>query len=1060
MNSRLLLLSGVVVLLPSLLHAEPAMIPANRAVGPLRRDPGDGICATVVHVNRRQEDPPQVFVSTADAINKLNLQVGQGMVDAKQGKVFHQARFRNSEATSVGDFTREMAELFPFEEYFAARIRGYVNVSPTNMVYSNAIYAVAGARLRIGGVDLIKFDTGEAVRVVRQVRYGGDGLYPVEVIYYANAGIAVLEASAAPSAEAEGKLGSLDTTKFRLIPPSQMFTSRKGSVTACTECSDDAVCGRSSYCARDWPGGGPGPDGLCQPCLVNDHCGEMCVRCSGSKPICERGQCVECVVDADCPMGRECNTATNTCKEAPPCTTDKDCPSGQMCDTMSGRCFTPCTDMSCTNPMFPKCDPMTRMCAAQCTSDAMCKPDQRCDQAAGLCRPLPSRFVGGPFGCSAAPGGGAGPGALAGLLLLALLALAGRRRRALGVVVASAFFLMVGGRADAQISTNVQTFRPAIGPENIIVVEGTRTPGHLKPMVVGLLEYQKSPLRLIDPMGNLISDTVPNVVTLHLMGGIGVLRWLAFAIDLPIVVYQGFHATTGVPEPNTAGVGDLRLLGKARILNNTNGGLGLAFVPQLTFPTGKGEDLRGDAAVGIEPRFAVDYRTRGGSIIALNLGFLGRTSDQIVGDMQVSSQFRYGIGGLYALPRNFALLLDLSGGVSIQSVRDGRIYAPTEMHGGFRWVHRTGINVTAGMGGGFTDAVGSPQFRMFASAGWLPVAWDRGRRPPPGQRLISLTIDKSGSGTGRVRSTPAGIDCGKTCSAEFPPGTELVLTAEPDANGTFVSWSGPCSGAQTCVLRLTEPTRVGAEFAHREEPRSSLTVDKSGDGTGMVISEPAGILCGKVCQTSYRIGQDVTLRAMPDPGNWFVGWEGPCSGSGPCTLTMGGPTTLRARFNKRKLEVTEEKIDLKGNVIHFDTAKATIQPYSHILLDEVAAILAQHPTMRLKIEGHTDNRVFRAKGGNKKLSQDRAQAVVDYLVGKAIAAERLSSEGYGETCPIASNKTEEGRARNRRTEFWIVKPGEVPGKACRAKQAPPSPVQRQQQTGSSVPVKIENIPDQ
>lgn len=74
--------------------------------------------------------------------------------------------------------------------------------------------------------------------------------------------------------------------------------------------------------------------------------------------------------------------------------------------------------------------------------------------------------------------------------------------------------------------------------------------------------------------------------------------------------------------------------------------------------------------------------------------------------------------------------------------------------------------------------------------------------------------------------------------------------------------------------------------------------------------------------------------------------------------------------------------------------------------------------MRIRIEGHTDN-VGRLED-NMKLSDDRANNVMRYLVGKGIAASRLSYKGLGPTQPVATNDTPEGRAQNRRTEFVIV----------------------------------------
>ena len=133
-----------------------------------------------------------------------------------------------------------------------------------------------------------------------------------------------------------------------------------------------------------------------------------------------------------------------------------------------------------------------------------------------------------------------------------------------------------------------------------------------------------------------------------------------------------------------------------------------------------------------------------------------------------------------------------------------------------------------------------------------------------------------------------------------------------------------------------------------------------------------------------------------------------------------GPPSNAGCPEKKYITITQEKIELKRQV-QFATAKAKINPDSFDLLDEVVDILKKNVTINIRIEGHTDNKGNAKK--NIKLSQDRAKAVYDYLVTHGIDAGRLSSEGYGQTCPIADNKTVEGREKNRRTDFFLAKPG-------------------------------------
>jgi len=113
----------------------------------------------------------------------------------------------------------------------------------------------------------------------------------------------------------------------------------------------------------------------------------------------------------------------------------------------------------------------------------------------------------------------------------------------------------------------------------------------------------------------------------------------------------------------------------------------------------------------------------------------------------------------------------------------------------------------------------------------------------------------------------------------------------------------------------------------------------------------------------------------------------------------------------------KEKIEIKQQV-HFATNKHTILADSFGLLDQVAQVLKDYPNIKVKIEGHTDSQA--ADDFNLKLSQRRADAVREYLINAGISPDRMTAVGFGETMPIASNKTDKGRAQNRRVDFNIV----------------------------------------
>lgn len=103
---------------------------------------------------------------------------------------------------------------------------------------------------------------------------------------------------------------------------------------------------------------------------------------------------------------------------------------------------------------------------------------------------------------------------------------------------------------------------------------------------------------------------------------------------------------------------------------------------------------------------------------------------------------------------------------------------------------------------------------------------------------------------------------------------------------------------------------------------------------------------------------------------------------------------------------------------NFETGKATLEPESYAVLDELVAYLNRKVDEKIELGGHTDN--VGSAAANLKLSDERANAVRNYLLAKGVDQSRVTAKGYGMTVPIADNKTEEGRAQNRRTEVKIL----------------------------------------
>ena len=160
--------------------------------------------------------------------------------------------------------------------------------------------------------------------------------------------------------------------------------------------------------------------------------------------------------------------------------------------------------------------------------------------------------------------------------------------------------------------------------------------------------------------------------------------------------------------------------------------------------------------------------------------------------------------------------------------------------------------------------------------------------PVAGLTTFALTVGKTGSGT--VTSSPTGISCGSTCSANFASGTPVTLTATPASGFVLTGWGGACSGSGSCIVTMNAAQTVSATFTQVY----ALSVTVTGSGT--VTSAPTGISCGTTCSANFASGTPVTLTATPSSGFVFTGWGGACSGVGSCVVTMNAAQSVTATF--------------------------------------------------------------------------------------------------------------------------------------------------------------------
>lgn len=170
----------------------------------------------------------------------------------------------------------------------------------------------------------------------------------------------------------------------------------------------------------------------------------------------------------------------------------------------------------------------------------------------------------------------------------------------------------------------------------------------------------------------------------------------------------------------------------------------------------------------------------------------------------------------------------------------------------------------------------------------------------------ALTLNKSGGGAGKVVSSPGGIDCGNACSASYPHGTALTLTATAATGSTFAGWQGACSNAvNTCLISMDAAKAATALFTLNQY---TVTLQKAGNGSGLVVSSPVGIACGSSCTAVYGYGANLSFIATAAASTRFVGWSGACTGADPvCTVSVDAAKSITATFALKQYPVVVQK---------------------------------------------------------------------------------------------------------------------------------------------------------
>jgi RHS repeat-associated protein len=216
---------------------------------------------------------------------------------------------------------------------------------------------------------------------------------------------------------------------------------------------------------------------------------------------------------------------------------------------------------------------------------------------------------------------------------------------------------------------------------------------------------------------------------------------------------------------------------------------------------------------------------------------------------------------------------------------------------------------------------------------------------------LPLSVTKTGEGTGTVTSTPAGIDCGATCSASFDVNSNVTLTATPPVGSQFSGWTGACTGtANSCTVTMTQAQTVSAGFAFT---KVALDIAKTGQGTGTVVSFPAGIDCGATCSAEFNQYNTVTLTATPAAGSLFESWSGGCTGTNSsCVVTLSQAQTVQAEFSAPAMSTFQ--YDPNGNLTQASDPLNHTRTFGYDSLDRPIQTREPHPDLPGQTLGQVD----------------------------------------------------------------------------------------------------------
>ncbi len=502
----------------------------------------------------------------------------------------------------------------------------------------------------------------------------------------------------------------------------------------------------------------------------------------------------------------------------------------------------------------------------------------------------------------------------------------------------------------------------------------------------GALGYSHNPLRSETVTDNAavarrIDNPVQGQFITYLSGGAQVLKRLTFGLTLPInllTLYGDDPQAQGVGNggigDTPVSVGDLRLDVRVKTWETDSEWLKFGLGAALFAPTGSENGFSSDGATS-GYLYAASELDFGKFFLSGNIGphfrpqgSIGSTENS---DLFLGSDLRWAFGAYLPLREGkIRLGGELWGTTGLTSVNgDSKFFAGDNTtlewlaQGRFTVDPRDRMYVNVGAGTRLTTGYGATDFRILGSFGIYAPLFDVKAKSPARKVQVVPDVDdydRDTDGDG------------------YPDSVDACPTEKEDGK--------PPQPTDGCPANF----------------------DRDGDGIPDVDDQ-----CPDKAEDKDGV-QDEDGCPEEDADN-----DGILDAKDKCPTEAGRASSIAEKHGCPSLIDMDDDGAVKLlQPIEFETGLATIKPVSFPILDDVVDLMKNRPSTRMGVYGHTDSKGTPAL--NLRLSKDRAAAVRKYLEGKGIAPNRLESEGFGQTKPVASNDTDEGRAKNRRVEFKIL----------------------------------------